>query len=142
MANEQRTDHGSKVGKNNLLKISAAAVPYRKKSYHSMAVPIRLAVATLTCDGHVWLAVRWSCYPPVYSIGDQDPEIRARWVNSDNASVPHSGAHPCGMRLGGKQSKASAPNDLRYIKMTEKLAVRPLRRTKPPAARPCQRSET
>src|SRR5882757_11229816 len=42
---------GSKVGKNSLLKISAAAVPYRKKSYHSMAVPIRLAVATLTCDG-------------------------------------------------------------------------------------------
>src|SRR6266576_3584712 len=42
---------GSKVGKKSLLKISAAAVPYRKKSYHSMAVPIRLAVATVTCDG-------------------------------------------------------------------------------------------
>src|SRR5439155_5265266 len=42
---------GSNVGKNSLLKISAAAVPYRKKSYHSMAVPIRLAVATVTCDG-------------------------------------------------------------------------------------------
>jgi hypothetical protein len=41
---------GSKVGKNSLLKITAAAVPYRKKSYHLIAVPIRLAVATLTCE--------------------------------------------------------------------------------------------
>src|SRR3954447_11943210 len=37
---------GEKVGKNRTLKTSAAAVPYRKKSYHSMVVPIRLASAT------------------------------------------------------------------------------------------------
>jgi hypothetical protein len=37
---------GSAVGKNSSLKISAAAVPYRKKSYHSIAVPMKLARAT------------------------------------------------------------------------------------------------
>ena len=34
---------GSTVGKNSLLKTSAAAVPYRKKSYHSIVVPMKLA---------------------------------------------------------------------------------------------------
>src|SRR5207253_141785 len=34
---------GSESGKNTLLKTSAAAEPYRKKSYHSMVVPTRLA---------------------------------------------------------------------------------------------------
>src|SRR5438876_11081518 len=38
--------NGSKVGKNSLLNTSAAAVLYRKKSYHSIDVPIRLASAT------------------------------------------------------------------------------------------------
>jgi len=37
---------GSAFGKNSLLKTSAAAVPYRKKSYHSIAVPMKLASAT------------------------------------------------------------------------------------------------
>src|SRR6202012_257829 len=38
---------GSKAGKKILLKISAAAVPYTKKSYHSIVVPIRLAIPTI-----------------------------------------------------------------------------------------------
>jgi hypothetical protein len=38
---------GSKDGKKIWLKISAAAVPKMKKSYHSIVVPIRLAKATL-----------------------------------------------------------------------------------------------
>jgi hypothetical protein len=37
---------GETLGKNSLSKISAAAVPYRKKSYHSMVVPMKLARAT------------------------------------------------------------------------------------------------
>src|SRR5688572_17168421 len=37
---------GSKVGKKSLLKTSAAAVPYRKKSYHSMSVPMNAAAMT------------------------------------------------------------------------------------------------
>src|SRR5206468_12339006 len=41
---------GSKVGKNSRLKINAAAVPYRKKSYHSIAVPMKLATATCTIE--------------------------------------------------------------------------------------------
>src|SRR4051812_18801257 len=41
---------GSTVGKNSVLKTSAAAVPYRKKSYHSMAVPTKLAATTRTTD--------------------------------------------------------------------------------------------
>jgi hypothetical protein len=39
---------GSKAGKKILLKISAAAVPYRKKSYHSIVVPIMLARPAVT----------------------------------------------------------------------------------------------
>src|SRR5215467_7495779 len=42
--------NGSKVGKNSLLSTSAAAVPYKKKSYHSIVVPIRLASATRRID--------------------------------------------------------------------------------------------
>src|ERR687898_277747 len=41
-------------GKNSAGKTSEAAVPYKKKSYHSMAVPIKLAKATFRispCDG-------------------------------------------------------------------------------------------
>ena len=41
---------GSNVGKNSVLKTSAAAVPYRKKSYHSMVVPTKLASATTATD--------------------------------------------------------------------------------------------
>jgi hypothetical protein len=37
---------GLNVGKNCALKISAAAAPKRKKSYHSTAVPMKLANAT------------------------------------------------------------------------------------------------
>jgi hypothetical protein len=37
---------GSTFGKNSLSKMSAAAVPYRKKSYHSIVVPTKLARAT------------------------------------------------------------------------------------------------
>src|SRR3954453_3604949 len=38
-------------GKNTCGKTSAAAVPYRKKSYHSIVVPIVLATAALVrCD--------------------------------------------------------------------------------------------
>ena len=36
----------SSVGKKSWLNTRAAAVPYRKKSYHSMVVPIRLAKTT------------------------------------------------------------------------------------------------
>ena len=36
----------SKFGKNSLLNTSADAVPYRKKSYHSMVVPMKLAMTT------------------------------------------------------------------------------------------------
>jgi hypothetical protein len=41
---------GSKVGKNSLLKTSAELVPYRKKSYHSVVVPMKLASATCPLD--------------------------------------------------------------------------------------------
>src|ERR687891_1959198 len=41
---------GSASGKNSLLKTSAAAELYRKKSYHSREVPIRLATTTLRTD--------------------------------------------------------------------------------------------
>src|ERR1700716_1017640 len=37
--------NGSNVGKNSLLKTSAAAVLYRKKSYHSIVGPTRLGNA-------------------------------------------------------------------------------------------------
>src|ERR671916_1042056 len=37
---------GVASGKKSAPKTSAAAVPYRKKSYHSIAVPIKLARAT------------------------------------------------------------------------------------------------
>jgi hypothetical protein len=37
---------GSRVGKKSWLKTSAAAVPYRKKSYHSIVVPMKLATTT------------------------------------------------------------------------------------------------
>src|SRR5688572_2124821 len=37
---------GSAFGKKRRLKTSAAAVPYRKKSYHSIVVPMKLANAT------------------------------------------------------------------------------------------------
>src|SRR5215212_3799017 len=46
-------------GKKSAGKMSAAAVPYRKKSYHSMAVPIKLATATWRIE-EVWP----SCSPP------------------------------------------------------------------------------
>src|SRR6266545_5412471 len=39
---------GSAVGKKSLLNTSAAAELYRKKSYHSIVVPTRLAPTTLT----------------------------------------------------------------------------------------------
>jgi hypothetical protein len=39
-------DSGSDEGKNSLPKTSAAAVPKMKKSYHSMALPMKLANAT------------------------------------------------------------------------------------------------
>src|SRR5262245_4593944 len=39
---------GSNVGKNSRLNTSAAAVPYRKKSYHSIVVPTKLASAMRT----------------------------------------------------------------------------------------------
>src|SRR5690349_15723145 len=39
---------GSLAGKNTLGKTSAAATPYRKKSYHSTVVPAMLADTTLT----------------------------------------------------------------------------------------------
>src|SRR2546421_11408423 len=42
--------NGSNVGKNSLLNTSAAAVLYRKKSYHSIVVPMRLASATRRID--------------------------------------------------------------------------------------------
>jgi hypothetical protein len=38
------------VGKKSLLKTSAEAVPYRKKSYHSIVVPIKLARITGLID--------------------------------------------------------------------------------------------
>jgi hypothetical protein len=41
---------GSIVGKNSLLKTRAAAVPLRKMSYHSMAVPMKLAATTRATD--------------------------------------------------------------------------------------------
>ena len=47
---------GANVGKNIWLKTSAAAVPYRKKSYHSMVVPAKLASATRRIDGAVRVA--------------------------------------------------------------------------------------
>src|SRR5215510_16356094 len=40
----------SYFGKKSLPKTSALAVPYRKKSYHSMVVPMKLAIATLRMD--------------------------------------------------------------------------------------------
>ena len=39
-----------KWGKNSLGNTSAAAVPYKKKSYHSTAVPMKLAKATCRMD--------------------------------------------------------------------------------------------
>ena len=38
---------GSNVGKKSLLKTRLANVPYKKKSYHSIVVPIALASATV-----------------------------------------------------------------------------------------------
>src|SRR5215217_5137125 len=46
-------------GKKSAGKMSAAAVPYRKKSYHSIAVPIKLAAATWRIED-----VCPSCSPP------------------------------------------------------------------------------
>src|SRR5262245_50525606 len=47
--------NGSSVdGKNSLSKTSAAAVPYRKKSYHSIDVPIKLATNTRVIDVERW----------------------------------------------------------------------------------------
>lgn len=47
-------------GKKSDGKTSEAAVPYKKKSYHSIAVPIKLAKATFLispCDGATALAM-------------------------------------------------------------------------------------
>src|SRR5215203_4520467 len=49
-------------GKKSAGKMSAAAVPYRKKSYHSIAVPIKLATATWRIED-----VCPSCSPPTLS---------------------------------------------------------------------------
>src|SRR6185436_1783380 len=50
---------GDTLGKNSLSKTSAAAVPYKKKSYHSMVVPMKLARATWRND---WV-VPWRSPP-------------------------------------------------------------------------------
>ena len=40
----------SALGKNSLLSTSGVIMPYRKKSYHSMVVPIALASAMVPID--------------------------------------------------------------------------------------------
>ena len=63
---------GSAFGKNSSPKTSAAAVPYRKKSYHSIVVPMKLARAT-------FLTSRTSpaCWPPATSCGIHLASLKA-----------------------------------------------------------------
>jgi hypothetical protein len=49
--------NGSNVGKKSLGKTRAAAVPYRKKSYHSMVVPTVLATTASTSARRAILSV-------------------------------------------------------------------------------------
>src|SRR5437762_10727620 len=71
---------GSNVGKYRRLKTRAAAVPYRKKSYHSIVVPIRLAIATSLIEPAFVLVIS-----AAVSVGKPSPPAHAR--NRDPCSL-------------------------------------------------------
>src|SRR6266704_6002369 len=86
--------NASTFGKNSLLNTSAAAVPYRKKSYHSMVVPMKLAATTdlmelvslasrpvsgLVAMVRPPLLLIVPCYPSSPDLGPAGGE-RRRWV--------------------------------------------------------------
>jgi hypothetical protein len=52
------------------LKTSAAAVPYRKKTYHSIAVPIKVAKATCRIDARCPISS-----PPSLSKASPEPRV-------------------------------------------------------------------
>jgi hypothetical protein len=61
---------GSSLGKKSGPKTSAAAVPYKKKSYHSTVVPIKLASATCVIE----VRSPW-CSPPTCSMNPLSPRL-------------------------------------------------------------------
>src|SRR5215203_5188011 len=72
---------GSLDGKNNWLKTNAAAVAYRRKSYPSRAVPIKLAPATLLIEDGSPL-----CSPPNLSTSSillLSPEPNRHLINGE-----------------------------------------------------------
>src|SRR6476646_8438230 len=57
---------GSWAGKNSLVKTMPATVPYRKKSYHSMVAPIRLAITTRLTSAFETCVDMW--LPPISQV--------------------------------------------------------------------------
>src|SRR5215203_1464366 len=85
-------------GKNSSPKISAAAVPYRKKSYHSIAVPIKLASATCRIE-----LICPSRSPPnlsMISFRGSRPGFRTLRSLTRNDPITHEPAQPGLRRLG------------------------------------------
>src|ERR671916_662465 len=74
---------GVASGKKSAPKTSAAAVPYRKKSYHSIAVPIKLARATCQIE-----LVCPSPSPPILSMISSHV-IRHRGTDPYDHSTPN-----------------------------------------------------
>src|SRR5215212_7456758 len=76
-------------GKKSAGKMSAAAVPYRKKSYHSMAVPIKLATATWRIEDvcpsysppNLSTRSSFACPSPIW-ISDLQPPLCAEYYSS------------------------------------------------------------
>ena len=70
---------GKSCGKNALGKITAAAVPYRKKSYHSMLVPASEVIATrrIFCCwvGSTVIPIARYCYARYKANMIQDPSL-------------------------------------------------------------------
>jgi hypothetical protein len=62
--------NGSKFGKNNLLNTSGVTTPNKKKSYHSIVVPIALAKAIVPIDVPKPPDGVFSCIalPPVFAV--------------------------------------------------------------------------
>src|SRR5919112_2859749 len=103
---------GLTCGKNNWLNTSAAAVPKIKKSYHSMAVPMRLATAT--CLGEEVCPI---LSPPRFS-------TVFSFRPSNNFSEPKSvlaPAHPA--RLRTKNPLVSLPDSLRVLFLIKDAVV-------------------
>src|SRR6266699_5668847 len=79
--------------KNSGPKTKAAAVPYRKKSYHSMDVPIQLAIATRTIGElllDTWVSLMITSYHDSHG-GCRVLQLHQMYVARKNAPFSFSG---------------------------------------------------